>query len=108
MIAVGFAVLAAAGAIGRWQFGRLNRADWPAGTLSVNVAAAFVLGLLHEAADGTITVLGVGLLGSLSTFSTVVRELVDTTERRPVAAATYLTVTVVLGVAAAWVGVELS
>lgn len=108
MIAVGFAVLAASGALARWQMSRLNRADWPAGTLLVNVVAAFVLGLLHEAADGTITVVGAGLLGSFSTFSTVVRELVDTAERRPWAAVAYLGTTVVLGVTAAWMGIELS
>ena len=108
MIAVGFALLAAVGALARWQAGALSRADWPAGTLIVNVAAAFVLGLLHDVADGTMTVIGAGLLGSLSTFSTVIRELVDTSERRPGAAAAYLAVTVVAGIAAAWVGIELS
>lgn len=108
MIALGFALLAAVGAIGRWQAARLNRADLPTGTLLVNVAAAFVLGLLHEAADGTVTVVGAGLLGSASTFSTVIRELTDTADTRPAKAARYLGVTVLLGVGAAWLGIELS
>ena len=108
MIPVGFAVLAAVGAVARWQMARLNRTDWPAGTLVVNVVAAFVLGLLHDTADGTLTVVGAGLLGSFSTFSTIVRELVDTAEPQPRAAAMYLAVTVLLGIGAAWVGIELS
>lgn len=107
MIAVGFALLAAVGALGRWQAGALNRPDRPLGTLLVNVTAAFVLGLLHDVADGTMTVIGAGLLGSFSTFSTVVRELVETSPRRPGAAAAYLVVTVVAGISAAWLGIEL-
>ena len=108
MIALGFGLLAAIGALGRWQASARNRADWPAGTLLVNVAAAFILGLLHGAADGTVTVVGAGLLGSFSTFSTVVREVVDTSSRRPGAAAAYLAITAVAGISAAWVGIELS
>lgn len=108
MTALGFAVFAAIGALGRWQLARLNRPDRPVGTLVANVAAAFVLGLVHDVGDGTLTVVGAGLLGSFSTFSTVVREAVDTADRRPWVAAAYLVVTVTLGVGAAWIGIELS
>lgn len=108
MIALGFATLAAVGSLARWQAARYNRADWPLGTLLVNVVAAFTLGLLHEAADGSVTVIGAGLLGSISTFSTVIRELTDTAESRPIAAISYLGATVALGIGAAWIGIELS
>lgn len=108
MIALAFAALSAVGALARWQAGRLNRMDLPAGTLLVNVAAAFVLGLLHEAADGTVTVIGAGLLGSASTFSTVVREVADAGAASRWSAAAYLAATVVFGIGAAWVGIELS
>ena len=108
MIALAFAGLAAVGSLARWQMARYNRADWPLGTLVVNLAAAFTLGLLHGAADGAVTVIGAGLLGSISTFSTVVREVTDTAESRPSAALSYLAATVAHGVGVAWVGIELS
>ena len=108
MTAVAFGFLAAVGAVARWRASRLNRADLPIGTLAVNVAAAFVLGLLHDVGDGVLTALGAGLLGSLSTFSTVVRELIDQSQRGEVArAAGYLGATLLLGIGAAWLGIEL-
>ena len=108
MTALAFASLAAVGAVCRWVASRANRPTVPAGTLAVNVAAAFVLGLVHDMADGVVTVVGAGLLGSLSTFSTVVRELVDQSTRAEVGrAGAYLAATLVLGVGAAWLGVEL-
>ncbi len=108
MTAVAFGFLAAIGAVARWRASRVNRSGAPIGTLAVNVSAAFVLGLLHDVGDGALTAVGAGLLGSLSTFSTVIRELVDQSERGEVARATaYVTATVVLGIGAAWLGIEL-
>ncbi len=106
MIVVAFVALAAAGTIGRWQLLRLNRPDYPLGTLVANVVVAFALGLLHGTDGDTRVIVGVALIGSLSTFSTVVGELVAGSTGR--AAATNLGVTQVAGVAAAWLGLQLT
>lgn len=108
MIAPVFVALAVVGALGRWAVSRINRPDWPGGTLAVNLGAAFLLGLLHGAGAGTRTLVGVALLGSYSTFSTVMLELVDLrTHGGSRVAAWYLTATVVGGVGLAFAGLRL-
>ena len=106
MIAVAFVALAAVGTLARWQISRLNRPDWPGGTLAANLGAAFLLGLLHDATPDTLTLAGVGLLGSYSTFSTVMREAAEGAGTR--SGAPYLAMTVVGGVALAYLGMQLS
>ncbi len=109
MIVVAFVALAAVGTIARWQFSKLNRPEWAGGTLIVNIGAAFVLGVLHDSSADTLTLAGIALLGSYSTFSTVVREVVDTAEADGLGpAGTYLAATLVGGVAAAALGIGLS
>lgn len=109
MIALAFLALAAVGALGRWAMSRINRPDWPGGTLAVNLGAAFVLGLLHGSGADTRTLMGVGLLGSYSTFSTVMLELVDVRSHAGArTAGSYLAITVVGGVGLAYVGLRLS
>lgn len=107
-IVAGFAGLAAAGAVLRWGAavllgGRL------AATLIVNVVASFAAGLAAGTESDTVRLLAsTALLGSLSTFSTVVREVVAlwrTGERRT--AVGYAVATLGLGVAAASVGLAL-
>lgn len=80
-----------------------------AGTLAVNLSAAFLLGLCASwegvLADGV----RIGLLGAASTWSTLAHELAGLLrDRRAARAASYLTASLVLGVAAAWLGLELS
>lgn len=79
-----------------------------AGTLTVNVAGSAVLGLLLGAAavPAWVTALvGVGLCGTLTTFSTFGTEVVRLVEGRdPARAAAYVAATVVLGLAAAAAG----
>lgn len=104
-----FALLAAAGTIGRWQAARLNTATWATGTLVVNVVACLGAGLVAGRSATTVTLSAVAMLGSLSTFSTVVRELTETAAqpsglRR---AGGYACATLAAGVAAAWVGLRL-
>lgn len=109
MMALAFGILAAVGALGRWQMSRLNSPHWPAGTLVINVGAAFILGLLANSSTSTLTLAGVGLLGSFSTFSTVAREVVELSDAESTRwAARYLVVTLVLGLAAAIIGLELA
>lgn len=107
MIAVGFVAAAFAGAIARALITGLEapfaRQMW--GTLIINVLGAFLLGLLHASSERVLVVIGIGGLGSLTTFSTFISQ-VDYLEgegsRRD--AALYLIGTVVLGIGAAWVG----
>jgi CrcB protein len=72
----GVALLGAAGAGARFYVGAAVAARWPSsfpfGTLVVNVTGGFLLGLLTglSVAGDALLVLGSGLLGSYTTFST--------------------------------------
>ncbi len=109
MIVVAFAALSAAGALGRWQLIRLNRPGWPAATLGINVVASFVVGALAESSAAATTLVGVAFLGSFSTFSAIIRELngLSRTTGRAWALG-YLAVTLLAGVGAALVGLEVA
>ena len=69
-------MLGAVGALARFHLDafvqRRTTRDFPVGTLVVNVAGSFLLGLLTglSFASSTMLVLGTGLLGSFTTFST--------------------------------------
>lgn len=109
--AVGFVVAAAAGAFARAEAGRRwNRHNELAlGTLIVNITGSFLLGLLVNTAPPALTVLGVAGLGAYTTFSSFARDCVALLEQRKVRlAALYLGATLVLGIAAAAVGVALA
>ena len=80
---------------------------FPFGTLAVNLSGAFLLGILVGATVGTGTyrLLGVGLIGAYTTFSTWALEshrLSEDGEGR-LGAANFV-VSLVLGVAVAWLG----
>lgn len=106
MIALGFVTAAALATVTRWQLGlHLPR---PYGTLAVNVAGAFALGLLHGADAPELTVLGVGGLGALTTFSTFAQEVLDIWEDRRDVAIAYGAATLVAGVAAAFSGIVIT
>lgn len=106
-IALFVLVLGALGAIARALASRTLPP--PLGTLAINLAAAFLLGLSTSwtgiAADGV----RIGLLGAASTWSTLANELATLLrDRRLVRAGIYLALSLVLGVFAAWLGLELS
>ena len=108
---VAFVVAAAVGTLARADAGRRWNAPGlvPWGTFAVNVVGSFLLGLLSDVAPATLTVLGVGGLGALTTFSTFARELVTAVERRrQLQAALYLATSLVAGVAAAAAGIALA
>lgn len=73
---IGVGALGALGALGRFMVDGAVSARWPSdfpfGTLVVNLSGGFVLGLLVGAgtAENAMLVLGVGLLGAYTTFST--------------------------------------
>lgn len=105
-------LLFAAGALGSTGRGligfRLN-GRLPSGTFLANTTACFLLGLASQWDGVTGTAVRIGLLGSLSTWSSLAFE-VSTMWRigRRAEAAAYLTLTVVLGVGLAWVGLRLA
>ena len=72
----GLALLGALGALLRVRLAaavdRRSGAPFPFGTLAVNLTGSFALGALHgaSAAEETLLLLGTGLLGAFTTFST--------------------------------------
>lgn len=86
------------------------RPAFPFGTLAVNLSGALLLGVLVGAAagDDALRLLGAGLLGAYTTFSTWMLEterLVDGGRRR--AAAANIAGSLALGLLAVWLGREL-
>ncbi|MDY0828214.1 CrcB family protein [Microbacterium sp. BG28] len=82
-------------------------ARFPWGTLVINVTGSFALGLLTGAISdaGLLAVIGTGLLGGFTTFSSVAAvSAVMATDRRGWAAATNTVGTLILALAAAAVG----
>ena len=110
-VLLGIALLGGAGALGRFALdgavaARAGRA-FPWGTLAVNLSVAFLLGLLTGAAlsgDG-LRLLGTGLLGAYTTFSTWTLEAHRQAEDgRGRGALLNLAGSLLLGLAAAWAG----
>jgi CrcB protein len=90
---------------------RLLGADFPRGTLIVNVTGSFLLGLLFTAtagkpdADELRLLLGAGVLGGFTTYSSFNAEtLALASGGRPGAAVLYVGSTLVLGLAAGLLG----
>lgn len=109
MIVFAFAGAAAAGGVVRWQVARLNAPGRPIGTLVVNVVAAFLAGLASGVSATVALLFTTACLGSMSTFSTVIGELVDLRSSNGLArSAAYGAITVVAGVGAAWLGLALA
>jgi CrcB protein len=82
-----------------------SRLPW--GTLAVNLAGSFALGALAGSAPSTTTLalIGTGLLGGFTTFSTASFETaVLVLERRPLAGIGYAALTLVTAVGAAALG----
>ena len=121
---VGIAITGAIGALVRHHFGayahlaanRIARHDtpFPYGTLAVNVAGSFVLGLVTAlASSGSVTlvaasILGNGFCGAVTTFSTVAVDLERMlAAKRLVRAAIDLALTLAGCLAAAWVGLSI-
>lgn len=107
-----YIALAVAGAIGamlRYLFAELGNAELPVGTLVVNLVASFVMGLVAAKTDTNSNIaFQVGLLGTMSTWSTVAHEVASLSRnRRGTEAAVYLLLSVVLGVLAAWMGLRI-
>ena len=106
MTALAFVIAATAGTIGRWQLA--ERLPRPTGTLVANLAGAFAIGWLSGASETTRTIAGIAAIGSLTTFSTLVVEILELWSQRRGRAMLYASTTFVGGVALAWLGLRLS
>ena len=114
MIAViwfGVALMGGLGAVARFSLDRavtkrIGR-PFPFGTLVVNLSGAMLLGFLAGLAlsPHVALIVGTGFVGSYTTFSTWMLETQRLGEERQVVAAfANIAVSVVLGLAAAWLG----
>jgi CrcB protein len=106
---VSWLIVLALGAVGAAL--RFAAARWSPllGIAAVNVGAAFVLGLVADWDGIAATGVRVGLLGAMSTWSTLAQQVGDLVRgRRWFRAAAYLGGTLVAGVGAAWVGLRLN
>jgi len=84
---------------------------WPWGILLANVVSSFFAGLAVTSFEANVTwvaILVVGLAGGLSTFSSWAAGAVQLVARdRPLAAALYTIITLILSSTAAWLGLLL-
>ena len=116
MIVLGLVVAGAVGALLRYEAELHVRRHlgpaFPWGTLVINVSGAFVLGLLTGLADhrgvptAVLTVVGTGLLGAFTTFSTFAFDTVSLAERGRIGgAAANVGASILLGLGAAALGI---
>ena len=103
--AAGFAVAAAVGTVLRW---RASTALGPGGTLLVNIAGAFALGLLANTSGPAATMLGTAGLGALTTVSGLFPESARLARASPLLALGYVSLTITGATAAAYVGLALT
>jgi CrcB protein len=111
LIVIAVGLVGGIGAIARFALdgtvsGRVGR-DFPFGTLAVNLSGAFALGLVAEAVTGAnaYRVVGTGLIGAFTTFSTWTFEshrLGEDGELR--LGAVNFVVSLALGILAVWAG----
>lgn len=99
--------------VGGWVLDRLG-AEFPSGTLLINVSGSFVIGLVyalieHHGAPGWVRPLVIiGFLGAYTTFSTFSLDALGLAERGAwLAAGAYVLGSVAASLAAVWVGVTL-
>lgn len=103
----------AIGSLARYGLGRWLNGAWPAGTFVANVVGGLLMGVLMALLLGPLKgegerlrlLLGVGVLGGFTTFSSFSLETVQMLERRDyLQAAAYAGLSVVLSVAAVAIG----
>ncbi len=105
---VAFVALAALGTVSRWAvFEFLNRRSWfPIGTFLVNVLGSFAAGSLAEYRSPLVLLIVSAALGSLTTFSTLMMEAVELWRCKPLRSVCYVTVTLAVGISAAYAGLS--
>jgi CrcB protein len=110
MIIVGVALAAAIGATARAAItsldGDFRRKLW--GTLLVNLAGSFLLGLVGGTSQNTMAIAGIGALGAFTTFSTYISQIECIyRESKMSEAVLYATGAILAGVGAAYLGYSL-
>lgn len=105
-----FLAAAGVGGIVRWRIGGWLQSTtgfgW--GTIVVNITGSFALGVLHGVDDAVATIVGIGALGALTTFSSFVKELVEEIQSASwLRAAAYGVLSLGGSVAAASLGLQL-
>ena len=104
MTGVVFVVVAATGSILRWlSIETLRNLRGGSGTIAVNVAGTFALGLAVGLRLDDLVLVGVAGLGSFTTFSTMALDFTTVPRRQALG---YLATTLVLGLLAAWLGLQ--
>ena len=106
LTAVAFIGLAGVGAAVRFVAAD-HRPGGHRGTLLVNVAGSLLLGLLAGASAPVTVVVGAGGLGAMTTFSTFASDTLALAADSPWRAAGHVAPTVVLGLAAAVIGLAI-
>ena len=105
MTVVAFFAVAAVGSVIRWKtalfFGTHK------GTFLVNVIGSFCLGLVIDLGETGITLIGIGGLGSLTTFSTFCANIDSLSESNYRPGLLYALLTVIAGVLAATIGLRI-
>jgi CrcB protein len=98
-------------AVGRWLSGYWWATAFPWATFGINALGSFALGTLvmvYADRPGWRTLLGVGVCGGFTTFSTFSVETLHLIEKGRYAAATaYVAGSVAAGLVGAWAGVRL-
>jgi fluoride exporter len=111
LVALGGAI----GSVARYGVG-LAATRWcglvfPWGTLAVNVIGGLAIGLMASRVapenENLRLLIGTGLLGGFTTFSAFSLETVRLLEQQPGLAALYVLASLVLGVGACWMGLQL-
>ncbi len=120
MLILGIALAGAAGALARWGLGQaalaLGTTSFPYDTLSANLIGCFLLGLVMGASERAAwmsgemrTIIGVGFIGALTTFSTWEYETARMVRRGdPLLAAANFAVNVFFGYLVLWAGGRLA
>jgi len=110
LVVLGIFVAGGLGSVLRVSLSKLN-GFWPWGILLANVVASFFAGwavTFFESDIAWVAILVVGLAGGLSTFSSWAAGAIQLVSRdRPVAAALYTVVTLILSSTAAYLGLLL-
>ena len=105
MIVIAFFGLAAVGSVIRWKttifFGAHK------GTFIVNVIGSFCLGLMVDLSNTGLTLIGIGGLGSLTTFSAFCANIESLSESNYRPGLVYALFTVITGVLAATIGLNI-
>ena len=105
MVVIAFFALAAVGSVIRWKttifFGAHK------GTFIVNVIGSFCLGLMVDLSNTGLTLIGIGGLGSLTTFSAFCANIDSLSESNYRPGLAYALLTVITGVLAATIGLNI-